>query len=224
LHYTLQFGEVLKHIPDMLRGAAVTLEITFIAFWLGAVIGSFGAMAKVYGGTAIRAAVSTYVLLFMNTPALIQIFILYYTLPDFGIVMSPLTASLIGLTLNAGAYLTEVMRSGVSSVRQTEMDAAEVLGMTRLQSFRFVVLPHIARTIYAPLSNFFIWLLLGSSIAGLFGVQELTGTAIDVGATTFRSIEVFLVAGGLYVALTIIASAALYAVGLWGFHVKARIF
>jgi polar amino acid transport system permease protein len=198
LHYTLQFGEVLKHIPDMLWGAAVTLEITFIAFWLGAVIGSFGAMAKVYGGTTIRTVVSTYVLLFMNTPALIQI--------------------------NAGAYLTEVMRSGVSSVRQTEMDAAEVLGMTRLQSFRFVVLPHIARTIYAPLSNFFIWLLLGSSIAGLFGVQELTGTAIDVGATTFRSIEVFLVAGGLYVALTVIASAALYAVGLWGFHVKARIF
>ena len=224
MNYTFQFGEVLKHLPQLLQGAVVTLEIAFVSFWVGSIIGAFGAMGKVYGGKSVRTIVKSYVLFFTNTPALIQIFVLYYALPDYGIVMSPLVASLIGITLNSGAYLTEIMRAGVISVRRTEIEAADALGMSGFQSFRYVILPHIARTIYAPLSSFFIWLLLGSSIAGLFGVQELTGTAIDVGATTFRTIEVFLVAGGIYVCLTIIASTALYAVGLWGFHVKARIF
>jgi polar amino acid transport system permease protein len=222
--YTFQFGEVLKHFPDLLRGAWVTLEIAFVAFWCGSVLGAAGAMGKVYGPKVVRLFVHGYVVFFTNTPALIQIFVLFYALPDYGIMMPPLTASVIGLTLNAGAYLTEVMRAGVISVRRTEMEAAETLGMSGFQSFRYVILPHIARTIYAPLSNMFIWLVLGSSIAGLFGVNELTGTAIDIGATTFRTIEVFLIAGGVYVVLTVIASATLYAVGLWGFHVRARIF
>ncbi len=74
-----------------------------------------------------------------------------------------MTAVLIGLTLNAGAYLTEILRAGVISVRRSEMEAAITLGMSRLQILRFVMLPHIAKTIYAPLSNFFVWLVLGSS-------------------------------------------------------------
>ncbi len=197
--YTLQFREVFKHFPELLHGALLTLEIAFVAFWAGSIIGAAGAMGKVYGRRGVRRLVQAYVLFFTNTPALIQIFVLFYALPDYGIMMSPFMASTIGLTLNAGAYLTEVMRAGVMSVRRTEMEAAETLSMSALQSFCYVILPHIARTIYAPLSSMFIWLVLGSSIAGLFGVNELTGTAIDIGASTFRTIEVFLITGAIYV-------------------------
>jgi polar amino acid transport system permease protein len=104
------------------------------------------------------------------------------------------------------------------------MEAATALGMSGLQILRFVMLPHIAKTIYAPLSNFFIWLVLGSSLAALFGVEELTGRAINISTTSFRSIETFTVVAGIYVILTIIASTSLALVGRWAFRVKAKIF
>lgn len=222
MHYDFQFGEVLKNWPDLLSGAAVTLLVAFISFWLGCVIGLLGAMAEQHGRSGLRKLVRGYVVFFTNTPSMIQIFVLFYGLPDVGIVLSPMTAVLIGLSLNAGAYLTDIMRGGLVSVSKTELEAASSLNMSAWQSFRYVTLPHLAKTIYPLLSNFFIWILLGSSIGGLFGVNELTGKVIEISSSTFRSIESFTVAAGIYVALTFIASAFLYAIGYYCFRVRAR--
>lgn len=224
MDYTFQFGEVFAQLPYLLGGAAVTLQIAFVSFWAGAVIGMAGAISKVYGNAATRKVASSYVVFFTNTPALVQIFLLYYALPDAGIQLSSMTAVLIGLTLNAGAYLTEILRAGVISVRRSEMEAAITLGMTRLQILRFVMLPHIAKTIYAPLSNFFVWLVLGSSLAALFGVEELTGRAINISTANLRSIETFAVVAAIYVGLTLLASGSLAVVGRVAFRVKAKIF
>ncbi len=222
MHYTFQFGEVLQHWNELLTGAAITLVVAFISFWIGCVIGLLGALAEQHARSAVKKLVRGYVIFFTNTPSLIQIFVLFYGLPDFGIVLSPMTAVLTGLSLNAGAYLTDIMRSGLVSVSKTELEAAQTLNLSAWQSFRYVTLPHIAKTIYPVLSNFFIWILLGSSIGGLFGVNELTGAIIDISSTTFRSIEAFSVAAGMYVILTFIASAMLYGVGYWCFRVRAR--
>ena len=224
MKYTLQFGQVIGYIPDLLKGAVLTLFIAFFTFWAGAVIGVIGAALKTYGGIVARRIVGIYVVFFTNTPALIQIYFLVYALPEAGVLLAPLTAVLLGMTINGGAYLTEIIRSGFISVRRPELEAAETLGMSRLQSIRYVVLPHVAKTVYAPMSNLFIWKLLGSSTAALFGVEELTGRAINVSTTTFRTIEIFVIAGGIYVVLTAFASAALAAVGRYAFGVKARIF
>lgn len=224
MDYTFQFREVFAQLPYLLGGALITLQIAFISFWAGTVIGMAGAIAKVYGNAATRRIASSYVVFFTNTPALVQIFLLYYALPDAGIQLSSMTAVLIGLTLNAGAYLTEILRAGVISVRRPEMEAAVTLGMTRLQILRFVMLPHIARTIYAPLSNFFIWLVLGSSLAALFGVEELTGRAINISTANLRTIETFAVVAAIYVGLTLLASGSLAVVGRVAFRVKAKIF
>lgn len=224
MQYTFQFSEVTKHLPYLMAGAVVSLEIAFISFWLGSLLGLFGAIGKVHGGPLARGLIGAYCSFFMNTPALVQIFFLYYALPDAGILLSPMTAVLIGMTLNSAAYLTEILRAGVLSVRVSELEAAETLGMSRLQTVRYVTLPHIAKTIYAPLSNFFIWLVLGSSIAAIFGVEELTGRAINISTSNLRSIETFLIVALMYIVLTIIASLSLAAVGRWGFRVKARIF
>ncbi len=224
MDYTFQFGAVLNELPYLLGGAAVTLQIAFVSFWGGAVIGLCGAIAKVYGGNISRRIASAYVVAFTNTPALVQIFLLYYALPDAGVLLDPLTAVLIGLVLNAGAYLTEILRAGVISVRRTEIEAATTLGMTGMQIVRYVMLPHIAKTIYAPLSNFFVWLVLGSSLAALFGVEELTGRAINISTENLRSIETFTVVAGIYVVLTVIASSTLALVGRWAFRVRAKVF
>ncbi len=224
MDYTFQFAAVFEELPYLLGGALVTLEIAFVSFWGGAVIGLFGAIAKVYGGKVSSRIANTYVVAVTNTPALVQIFLLYYALPDIGVLLDPMTAVLIGLVLNAGAYLTEILRAGVVSVRRSEIEAATTLGMSGLQIVRYVMLPHIAKTIYAPLSNFFVWLVLGSSLAALFGVEELTGRAINISTANLRSIETFMVVAGIYVVLTVIASASLALVGRWAFRVKAKVF
>ena len=224
MNYTFQFSAVFDQLPYLLGGAVVTLQIAFVSFWLGALIGIFGAVGKVYGSALTRRIISSYVTFFTNTPALVQIFLLYYALPDAGVMLSSMTAVIIGLTLNSGAYLTEIFRAGVISVRRAELEAAMAINLSRLQILASVMLPHIARTIYAPLSNFFVWLVLGSSLAALFGVEELTGRAINISTENLRSIETFIVVAGIYVVLTVLASGSLALVGRWAFRVKAKVF
>jgi len=223
MNYTFQFSEVTDKLPYLMGGAVLTLEIAFLSFWLGAVIGVFGALGKVYGGRLTRGLIGAYVVFFTNTPALVQIFFLFYALPDVGILLSSMTAVVIGLTLNSGAYLTEIIRAGVTSVRRAEIEAAETLGMSWPQIVVYVMLPHIVRTVFAPLSNFFVWLVLGSSIAAVFGVEELTGRAINISTSNLRTIETFSVVAVIYVVLTFVASIALALVGRWAFRVKTRI-
>ncbi|MFO0992922.1 MAG: ABC transporter permease subunit, partial [Hyphomicrobiales bacterium] len=131
----------------------------------------------------------------------------------------------IGLILNSGAYLTEIMRAGFLSVRATEMEAAEALGFNRFQQIRHVIVPHIAKTIYPALANFFIVILvMGTSIGAVVGVDELTGQAINLSTENYRWLEMFTVAAGLYVILTLVASIALALLGRWAFRVKAKVF
>lgn len=222
MNYTFDYGDVLAQLPYLLGGALVSLQIAFASFFLGAALGTFGALGRVYGPPALQRAIAAYVTFFTNTPALVQIFVLYYALPDLGIMLGSLTAVLIGLVLNSAAYLTEIIRAGVVSVRRAEIEAAAALNMSRLQVLRHVMLPHIVRTIFGPLSNFFVWLVLGSSIAALFGVEELTGRAINISSVNLRTIETFSVVAIIYVVLTIAASASLALLGRWAFRVRTR--
>ena len=224
MDYTFQFGVVAKHLPYLIGGAWLSLLLAFLAFWAGAVIGLLGAMGKTFGGRILYRVIDVYVVFFTNTPALVQIYVIFYGLPDLGIVLSPFNSVLLGLTLNCGAYLTEIQRAGFQSVRREELEAAETLGMSLWQTVRYVIAPHIAKTLYAPLSNFYIWIVLGSSMAGIFAVEELTGRAINVSSSTFRTIEVFTYTAGIYVVLTVVASALLALIGRHAFRVRARIF
>ena len=124
------------------------------------------------------------------------------------------------MTLNAGAYLTEIQRAGFESRRVSEMEAAEVLGFSRLQQIRYVILPHVARVLFPPLSNHFIIMTLGTSMAAVFGVEELTGQAFNINALTFRSIEIFSVVALFYVALTMLASLLLAGIGRYAFRTR----
>jgi polar amino acid transport system permease protein len=207
--YTLQFGQVARYIPDLIAGGLVSLEIAFLAFCGGMIIGLLGAIGATFGGAVVRRLVRAYVVFLTNTPQLVQIYFLVFVLPDAGVLLSPFAAVLLGMTVNAGAYLTEIQRAGFASVRPGELDAAEALGMTRWQQVRYVILPHVLRTLYAPLSNQYIAMVLGTSMAAVFGVEELTGRAFSANAETFRSVEIFSITAGLYVVLTLVATAGL---------------
>ncbi len=175
MDYVFQFGQVVDYLPYLVGGAWLSLQIAFLAFCGGMVIGLFGAMAKTFGGPVLSGTANAYVTFLTNTPQLVQIYFLFFALPDAGILMSPYQAVLLGMTLNAGAYLTEIQRAGFESVHRNEMEAAETLGMSLWQRVRYVILPHIARVLFPPLSNQYILMTLGTSMAAIFGVEELTG-------------------------------------------------
>jgi len=221
--YTINFGQVFEYLPYLAGGAWLSLQIAFLAFCGGLVLGLLGAFAKTFGGPILRRIANAYVVFFTNTPQLVQIYFLFFALPEAGILLSSYVAVLIGMTLNAGAYLTEIQRAGFSSVRQTEMEAAETLGMSRWQQVRYVIVPHIARVLFPPLSNHYILMTLGTSMAAIFGVEELTGRALNVNSETFRSIEVFTITGVMYILVTLVASAILGIAGRALFRAKMRI-
>jgi polar amino acid transport system permease protein len=224
MQYTIHFSQVLEYIPYLIGGAWISFQIAFLAFCGGMVIGLAGAMAKTFGNRILKAVVSVYVTFFTNTPQLVQIYFIFFGLPQFGLTLSSYEAVLVGMTLNAGAYATEIQRAGFLSVRKSELEAAETVGMSLLQSVRYVILPHLARVLYPPFSNLYIIMTLGTSMAAIFGVEELTGRSFNVNAITFRSIEIFSITAGLYILVTIAASFILLYLGRWLFRVKGKVF
>jgi polar amino acid transport system permease protein len=207
--YTFQYGQIWPYLPRLLDGALLSFQLAILAFCGGLLVGTFGAAVKSFGPKWAARLVSGYVVFFTNTPQLVQIYFLYFALPEFGIVLSSFVAVLLGMTLNAGAYLTEIQRAGFESRRVSEMEAAEVMGFSRLQQIRYVVIPHVARILFPPLSNHFIIVTLGTSMAAVFGVEELTGQAFNINSVTFRSIEIFSVVALVYVVLTLTCSVLL---------------
>jgi polar amino acid transport system permease protein len=221
--YTFQYGQVVGYLPYLLAGAWITLEIAFLAFAGGMVIGLVGALAKTSGGRVTRAIAQAYVTFFTNTPQLVQIFFIFFALPEFGVQLSSYQAVLLGMTLNAGAYLTEIQRAGIASVRRSEVEAAETLGMSRLQIVWHVIVPHIMKVLFPPLSSHYIVMTLGTSMGALFGLEELTGRAFNIESRTFRSLEIFSIVAGVYLCLNVVASAILVAIGRVGFRVRMRV-
>jgi polar amino acid transport system permease protein len=224
MNYTIHFSQVIEYLPYLIGGAWLSLQVAFLSFCGGMVIGLIGATVKTFGGTISRRIVDAYVSFFTNTPQLVQIYFLYFALPEVGILMNSYQAVLLGMTLNAGGYLTEIQRAGFLSVRQSELEAAETLGMNLMQKVRYVILPHILKVLYPSLSNLYILMTLGTSMAAIFGLEELTGRALNINAETFRSIEVFSLTAMLYVIVTILASFLLLAVGRVFFRVKGKVF
>jgi polar amino acid transport system permease protein len=224
VNYTPHFGQIARYLPYLCGGAAISLLLASLAFFGGMVIGLLGAMAKTSGAPILRRLAGAYVTFFTNTPALVQVYFIYFALPAWGIVLNSFNAVLLGLTLNAGAYLTEVQRAGFLSVHRNEIEAAETLGMNRWQTVWYVILPHVVRTLYPPLTGQFILITLGTSMGAVFGVEELTGRAFSVNADTFRAVEIFVVIGVLYVLVTIAASLLLSVVGRTLFRVRMSVF
>lgn len=222
--YTLQFGQVYPYLGYLAEGALLSFWLAAIGFIGGWFIGLVCAAVTMYMRGPVYWLVRAYVTFFLNTPILVQIFFLYFALPDFGIVLSSFQAVTLGLALNAGAYLTEIQRAGFASVRRAEIEAAITLGFSRLQSIRYVILPHICKVLFPPLSNQYILVTMTTSIAAIFGIEELTGRAYNVNAITFRSLEIFSITAVYYVVLTLIASAILYLVGRYFFRIKAKAF
>jgi polar amino acid transport system permease protein len=138
-----------------------------------------------------------------NTPFLIQLFMVFFGLPLIGIRMSGDMAALLAMTLNLGAYASEIIRAGVDSVHKSQLEAGESLALTRMQVFRYVILkPAIAR-VWPALTSQFVLMMLASSICSFIAVRELSGVAAIVEQDTFRSFEVYIIVTLIYLVLAL---------------------
>lgn len=212
--YTLQFGQITHYVPYLLGGAWISLQLAVLCFFGGLVIGMTAAIGLTSGGAVLSRLARAYVAFFTNTPGIVQIFFIYYALPDVSIVLSSYQAVVLGITLNAGGYMALILRGGFLSVERNEIDAGATLGMSRLQLLRYVIVPHMARVLYPAIGNKFILMVLGTAVAGVFGVEELMGRTINANAESFRSVELLSLTATIYVGLTVLATLVLSALGM----------
>jgi polar amino acid transport system permease protein len=211
MKYVFQFGIVWDHLPELVHGAWLTLGLSFGAFALGFMLAVVLAFLRSAGPRAVRLAVGAYVELVRNTPFLVQLFIIYFSLPALGIRMEATTAALIGMSLNFAGYATEILRSGIETVPKPQIEAGHSLGFSRLEIFRHVIVFQTLRTVYPALASQFVLLMLGSSIVSAISAEELTAVTNSLQSTTFRSFEFYFVATGMYLAMAIGARALLHA-------------
>lgn len=184
--------------PFLLKGAVYTVLLSVIGMGIGVCLGFGLALMRLSRSPLLRWPAAAYVSAFRGTPLLVQLFLIYYGLPQFGIEMPPLLAAGIGFSLNVGAYACEILRSAIDAVDRGQWEAASVLGMSRGQTLRRIILPQAARTAVAPLSNSFIGLVKDTSLAATIQVPELFRQAQLITARTYEIFAMYLAAAAIY--------------------------
>src|SRR5712671_4679965 len=223
MSYKFDFAFLADKWPDFVAGAWLTIQLTVLAIAFGFLVGTICALARVYGGPVLRRVVGAYVETIRNTPLLIQIFIVYFGLSSLGLKLSAEVSAVLALTINMGAYTTEIMRAGIESVQRTQLEAADCLGLTRLQTILHVVLLPAMERVYPALASQGVLLMLASSITSQISAEELTATANLVQSDTYRSFEVYLIVAVVYLALSVLYRFGFWLVGLVLFPRKRQL-
>lgn len=195
---------ILKTFPILLKGSLITLQLTVLTIMVGSILGIILALLKINENKIAYSLASLYIWIFRGTPLLLQLFFLYYGLPFAGIKLSPFQAALIGLSLNCGAYMAEIIRGGIISIDKGQFEAAKALGFNYIQTMKKIILPQAFRRIIPPMGNEFITILKETSIVSSITMVELMRAAQQMYSTTFKPIEIFLSAGCIYLGMTTI--------------------
>ena len=221
MNYVFQFGVVEDHWPELLEGALATIWMSVAAFVLGLGFAGLCTAARASRFRVLRGAVRGYVEVIRNTPLLVQLFIVYFSLPSLGIRLDADEAAVLGLGLNFGGYAVEILRSGIEAVPRGQIEAATALGLRRRRIFRHVGLLPAIRVCYPALASQFILILLGSSIVSAISAEELTSEVNSLQSTTFRSFEFYFAALFIYLGMAL-AARVLLAAGFWAAFVRGR--
>ncbi len=204
------WGTPILHIGDFIKGAFTSLWIAVLVFFLSFLFGTLLALVRFKKKKNIIFFLATaYVEFIRNTPVLVQIFIIYFGLPQFNIRLSPITAGVLALAINNSAYIAEIIRAGIQSIHKGQWEAAASIGLSNFQMFRLVIFPLALRNIFPSLSNQFILILFGTSLLSILDVRELTQRASILNSETFRTMEIFVFVTLMYYAISIFSSTVL---------------
>ncbi len=204
---TIDFGPVLEGFPRLLSGALVTVEVTVAAMLVSAVLGlAVGIVRLDPRRRVLYGAASSYVAFIRGTPLLVQLFILFFGLPQFGILLPATACGILGLGIYSGSYVSEVVRGAIQSIDPGQTEAARSLGMSRAQAMRKVVLPQAFRRMLPPLGNEAIALIKNSALVSLLTIDDVMREGQRIISTSFRALETYLAVALIYFVLTNLAN------------------
>ncbi|HSQ26012.1 MAG TPA: amino acid ABC transporter permease [Anaerolineales bacterium] len=201
MDYIFQFNVIWQNWRLFLEGVLLTIQITSIATALGLIIGMVMAGLQTLKIRPITNVIQVYIEIIRNTPFLVQLFFVYFGLPTLGIMMPAWSAALLALTINIGAYATEIMRAGVEAISKGQIEAGRSLGLSTFQIFYYVILKPALMTVYPALTSQFILFMLNSAVISVISAQELAYQAYYLQSRTFRSFEIYLFVTLLYLML-----------------------
>jgi len=188
-------------IPDFFQGALITIRLTLVALSMGFAIGLPTALARVYGGDWLRRLAMAYTELFRGTPLLVQLFVIYYGLPDLGLTFSRFVSAYLTLGLNSGAYQAEYFRGAIQAIGSGQMMAARAIGMSRLKAIRQIILPQALRLVIPAWSNEVISMVKYTAVVFLIAVPDLMTKAKILASHYFNPIETYLAVAMVYLIL-----------------------
>jgi polar amino acid transport system permease protein len=200
----MSFELVFEYLvsPDFIGGALTTLLLTVCSIFFGVLVGLIIAVLQDTRTTVGKSITTLYLWLFRGTPVLFQIIFIYNVLPSFGIRLSAFVSGVLALSLNEGAYMAEIVRSGLQAVKVGQRAAGLALGMTRGQVLRHIVIPQAARIALPPMGNQLIGMLKLSALVSVIAVQDLLLVANQIASANFRYFEALTAAGIYYLAMT----------------------
>lgn len=194
----VEYAYIFRNISPLLAASVMTLLISVLSISVACAMSFVAALAKLSNRPVLCGIADVYISFFRGTPLLLQVFIVYLGLPQVGIVLSAIPAAVLALGLNYGAYMAEIVRSGIQGVPRGQSEASVSLGLTRAQTFFLVVTPQALKLVLPPISNQFIAMLKDSSLVSFLGVWELMFVARTAGRTDFRQFEMLIGAALIY--------------------------
>jgi polar amino acid transport system permease protein/cystine transport system permease protein len=190
-------------LPFLLEGAGVAIKIAVGAFILAIIVGIFLALMLVAQASSIRFLARSYVELIRGTPALTQLFIIYFGLSEIGLSLSPMAAAIIGLGANGAAYLAEIFRAGIGAIDKGQKEAAASLGLPPIEVMRFIILPQAIRIMLPPLVNYAVQLLKDTTLASSVAAPEIMFRARNLVMETYLSMQIYVLVACIYLAISI---------------------
>lgn len=199
----MNFELMANSFPLLLAGAAITVEITAMSVTFGLLIGCMIGIARFCSIKPLRYFANVYVDFIRGTPLLVQIFLVYFALPNIiGSRVDPFVAAISACSINSGAYVAEIFRAGIQSIDKGQMEAGRSLGMTWAQTMRYIIMPQAFKRIIPPLGNEFIAMLKDSSLVSVIGFEELTRRGQLIIARTYASFEIWMAVAIIYLIMT----------------------
>lgn len=203
----LQF--FIRFLPDLLRGAGMTLLLTLEGLAAGFVLGLAATLARTYGNKFWRGLAVAYIELFRGTPLLVQVFLLYYGLPGLGITLTREWAAFIALGLNSGAYQAEYLRGAILAIGEGQMIAGRAIGMSKWATVFHIILPQSLRLAIPAWANEPVSLLKSTSVVFLIAVPELMARAKAIASRTYDPIGSYLAVAVIYLVLVFVVDFAM---------------
>ncbi|NWJ23528.1 amino acid ABC transporter permease [Rhizobium sp. RM] len=213
MNYTFDFAPVFAAWPIFVDGVVGTLKMSSLSMIFGLSLGIVFMLMRMSQQPTLRAIAIGYIELIRNTPILVQVFFVFFGMPAIGIRLSGEQAAILAMTLNCAAYAAEIVRGGVQSIRAGQVEAGRALGLHTIDIYRFIVFRPAIRAVYPALCSQFILLMLNSSLMSSVSAEELTYFAQTLDSQTFRSFEIYLALGVIYLVLSQFFSVALGMIG-----------